>query len=148
MERSADGNENSGRLTLPRRARLTHAREFEGVYAAKLRKSRGFLTLFARENRSGLHRLGLAVGKRVGPATARGRMKRLIREAFRLTRGELARPGELHFDVVVSAHAPKTPATLEQCRRALVEGFEELAREWLRRGARRGTRAEGRERGS
>ncbi len=143
MARATEGQESSERLTLPRRARLTHAREFEGVYAAKLRKNRGFLTLFARANESGLHRLGLAVGKRVGHATSRSRMKRLIREAFRLTRHELARPGEKHFDVVVSAHAPKAPATLDQCRIALREGFEELAREWSRRSARRESKESG-----
>lgn len=34
-------------------------------------------------------RLGLSVGKRVGNAVARHRIKRLIREAFRLSRHEL-----------------------------------------------------------
>ncbi len=43
-------------------------------------------------------RLGLALGKRTGPAVLRNRWKRAIREAFRLHRSELETP----CDIVVS----------------------------------------------
>ena len=40
-------------------------------------------------NRLSLRRLGIAVGKRVGKAVERNRLKRIIREVFRLNKAEL-----------------------------------------------------------
>lgn len=77
----------SGALVFRRRHRLSGSREFGAVFAARARKSSGAVTVFARANGLGWHRLGLSVGKRVGRAHERVRVKRLCREAFRLERG-------------------------------------------------------------
>lgn len=45
--------------------------------------SRNFL-LFIKKNDGLFHRLGIVVKKEIGPATFRNRMKRFIREFFRL----------------------------------------------------------------
>jgi len=50
-------------------------------------------------NNLSLKRLGIAVGKGVGPAVKRNRVKRLVREFFRLNKGEL--PGS--HDFVITA---------------------------------------------
>jgi ribonuclease P protein component len=50
--------------------------------------SRNFI-LFARKNESLFHRLGIVVKKEIGPATFRNRMKRYIREFFRLQKHQI-----------------------------------------------------------
>ena len=46
------------------------------------------------------HRLGLVVQKRFWPAVGRNRIKRVLREWFRLHKGEITRPAK---DIVVIA---------------------------------------------
>jgi len=96
------------RLGFARSARITHAREFQAVFAHRVRKSRGPLTVFVRPNGLGRDRLGLSIGKRVGNAVVRGRAKRLIREAFRLSAAARADSlgsagGSGGYDLVISS---------------------------------------------
>jgi len=121
------------------RHRLTHAREFEAVYAAKVRKSRGPITLFGMPNTLGWPRLGLAVSARVGSAVIRNRWKRMLREAFRLQQHTLTRgPAGECYDLIASVRAaPGQPVwTLPACSKALAELAADLDREWRRRARR------------
>jgi ribonuclease P protein component len=103
------------------RRRLKSAAAFDAVFKRGTRLSgRLFLVVYA-PNRTKQHRLGLAVGRRVGGAVARNRAKRLLRESFRRAGG----PARAGYDLVVVAH----PA-LVACRQAEVD--REL-RERLRR---------------
>jgi ribonuclease P protein component len=69
----------------PRRRRLSRSAEFERVYRQGRSKGNRFLVLYAfprdEPDDSG-PRLGLSVGRRVGGAVDRSRVKRLLREAF------------------------------------------------------------------
>lgn len=118
------------------RHRLTHAREFDAVYAAKVRKVRGPLMLFALPNELAWSRLGLSVSGRVGNAVRRNAWKRLIREAFRLQQHTLPlSASNTGYDLIISVRAgPDQPVwTLPACIKALAELTIEADREWRRR---------------
>ena len=112
------------------RNRLRGQRVFAGVYGARVRKNVGPIGVFAKPNGLKQSRLGLSVPRRVGTAVARNRIKRLLREAFRLNQHEL--PGG--YDIVVTVR-PHVPATLEAYQRLLERGMRWVDGEWARRGA-------------
>jgi ribonuclease P protein component len=69
----------------PKRRRLSRSAEFERVYRQGRSKGNRYLVLYAfpREEESDEGpRLGLSVGRRVGGAVDRTRVKRALREAF------------------------------------------------------------------
>jgi len=68
--------------------------EFAAVFAYKIRKTRGAMTVFVMPNGLSEHRLGLSIGRKVGNAVVRGRVKRMIREAFRHERGGVPMAGD------------------------------------------------------
>jgi ribonuclease P protein component len=89
---------------MQRRYRLTRSQDFDAVYRRGRSVSTRFLILywFPREEVGGEPRLGLAVPKRVGSAVTRNRIKRRLRELWRVRAGEIpagcdyvlvARPG-------------------------------------------------------
>lgn len=106
------------------------------MFDAKLRKSHGPLTVFLRPNELPRHRLGLSIGRRVGPAVRRNRLKRHLREAFRLSRKDLAGHPGGGYDIVVSARAHE-PLRLAAYQTLLVELVGEAARVHHKRLARR-----------
>jgi len=99
--------------------RLSKAAEFDAVFAHKIRKSRGPITVHLKPNGLTHHRLGLSIGRRVGGAVTRSRLKRMIREVFRLTQSELPMHDSAGYDLVISARKHE-PITLEGYRSAIV----------------------------
>jgi ribonuclease P protein component len=112
----------------PRERRLRGQRAFAAVYANRLRYNVGPLTICARANEQALTRLGLSVSARVGTAVRRNRIKRRLREAFRLAQHQL--PGG--YDVVVVVR-PHEPASLARYREWLAVGLDALNAEHGRR---------------
>ena len=111
-------------LVFRKRHRLSKASEFDAVYAHKIRKSRGPITVHIRPNEHPHHRLGLSIGRRVGGAVARSRLKRMIREVFRLNQTELPMHNATGYDLVVSARRHE-PMTLEQYRSVIVDALQD-----------------------
>jgi ribonuclease P protein component len=113
------------RYAYPLKLRLQHARQFEAVYAAKTRETRGPLALFCIPNDLGHLRLGLSVGRKVGTAPKRNRIKRLLREAFRLMQHDFLRG----YDIVINVR-PHETAILADYQRMLGAAMVRLHQQW------------------
>ncbi|MEM1023920.1 MAG: ribonuclease P protein component [Myxococcota bacterium] len=74
-----------GAQRFPKSARLLRSREFRRTQRGR-RAACSMLVIHVRPNDVARPRLGLAVGRKVGPAVIRNRIKRKIREGFRLAR--------------------------------------------------------------
>ncbi len=78
--------------TLPGALRLKTQRDFRGVYGRGRRASGDWVTVVVWPRREGevqAPRLGLSVSKEHGGAVRRNKLKRILREAFRLERAAM-----------------------------------------------------------
>jgi ribonuclease P protein component len=105
----------AGRLTLPARLRLRRKSDFDATYARGRRMSDGFFSVTATSNQAGAARLGTAVAVRAaGNAVLRNRIRRIIKESFRLH--QRAIPA---LDLVVSARPAAAKASGAQLHASL-----------------------------
>ena len=113
----SSGRQSTGRLTLPAQRRLRRKPEFEAVYARGRRMGNGFFAVTARPNNESHPRLGMAVASKLaGGSVERNRIRRVVRESFRLNQHELP-----PVDIVVSARPRSRGATNAQLRSGIQE---------------------------
>ena len=113
----------------PKSRRVLRSADYQSIYAQKCRVTDAWLIVNGGRGEAAGSRLGLSVSKRVGNAVARNRWKRLLREAFRLSRSAL--PAGIDLIVAPRGGEPPDLATLE---RSLVGQAERVARKIERGG--------------
>ena len=101
--------------------RLTRTREFKAVYDNRRRIPSGPLIVWARPNGLPHHRLGLAISRRVGGAVVRNRIKRRLRECFRMIPPEPA----VGYDLVIGAQRHDN-GSIELYRAAIERALRKL----------------------
>ena len=112
-----------GRLTLPARLRLRRKSDFDAAYARGRRIGDGFFAVTATLNDAGAARLGMAVAVRAaGNAVARNRIRRIIRESFRLHQHQLPA-----LDIVVSMRPGARSAEPAALRASLISLWQRIA---------------------
>src|SRR3954454_4583073 len=85
---------------LQREHRLTDKRDFQRIFHHGQSFANRYLVMYYLKNRSNeTFRVGFSVSKKVGKAVVRNRVKRLLREAFRLEKDRIEEP----IDFVVIA---------------------------------------------
>ena len=103
--------------------RLRTAREFHHVYEQRRRAGDDHLLIFGAANDLGITRFGLSVSRKQGNAVRRSRLKRLLREAFRLSQHELPQGLDL---VLIPRQGMES--TLEDYRKSITSGARRLAK--------------------
>ena len=98
--------------------RLLKKKEFQRVFDEGRTFRNNELLVYALPNGMDKSRLGLVVGKKVGHAVRRNRIKRIIREAFRLNKGLL----RFGVDIVLIPRPGLTSPKLS----TIEDGFERL----------------------
>jgi ribonuclease P protein component len=104
---------------------MKSSRDFAKVFEKRLRAADGCLLVYAAENTLGRTRFGLSVSRKVGNAVVRSAVKRLLREAFRLSQHDL--PSGLDLVLIPQRGAAGT-AGLADYQRSLVELTRLLSR--------------------
>jgi ribonuclease P protein component len=92
-------------------------RDFQRLYHRGKSAASGTLVLYCQRSRSGESRLGITTGTKLGHAVVRNRVRRQVREIYRLHRDELV-PGK---DLVVVVRV-----------RAVQQGYHAMERDFLR----------------
>src|SRR2546421_9035037 len=96
--------------------------DFQRVYDRRRSVSDPWLIVYGCENGLEHSRIGLSVSRKIGGAVQRNRLRRLYREAFRLSRREM--PSGL--DLILIPRSPKEP-TLEAFKQSLPKLVTALA---------------------
>ena len=105
--------------------RVRSREEFGTVFEKGIRQSRGPLTAVGTPTDKPTARLGFSVPRRVGTAPKRNRIKRLLREAFRLMQHDFPRS----YDVVIVVR-PHEPMILAEYQRLLSALMLKLHQAW------------------
>lgn len=108
--------------------RLSGRRAFASVFAGKVRKTVGPLTVHSLPNDRSHPRLGLTVSRSVGTAVKRNQIKRLLREAFRLMQHDWP----WGYDVVVVVR-PHATLTLAEYQKAFFTAMRSVHQRWSER---------------
>jgi len=116
-------------FTFTKSQHLRTKSDFERVYDLKCKAADGVLLVFAARNDLGLTRIGLSVSRKHGGAIVRNRLKRLLREAFRLMQHEI--PASLDLIAIpldkVKAALPAYQESLVRISRRLVRRLDQQA---------------------
>jgi len=113
------------RYRYTRSLRLRKRAEVSAVFAGHVSEARGPLVMYAGPNELGHPRLAIAMKRAVGTAVKRNRIKRLLREAYRLHQHDL--PRGYDFVIVVRPHAE---LILAEYQKLMTHLMVRLHREW------------------
>lgn len=106
QDKQKGAGEESGtgrRYRLRKSQHLRDGADFDAIYGLKQRAGDNHLLIFARRNGLDWTRFGLSVSRKHGNAVKRNRIKRLLREAFRLSQHEL--PAGLDLILIPRQHS-------------------------------------------
>jgi ribonuclease P protein component len=104
---TASRESDAPQFRLPRACRLVHRSEYDAVYREGRRRTSREFTAFLRPNALDFSRFGWSIKKALGNAVWRNRIRRRLREIWRLHRKEIA-PG---WDIVI--HPRHSAATAD-----------------------------------
>lgn len=99
--------------------RLKKSWEFQRAYKNGKKYWDAYFVIYVYNTQFRNSRLGITVSKKVGKSVQRNRVKRLIREAFRMLKVEL----QQHYDIVVVGRNTACSLSVNQVRDSLYKLF-------------------------
>lgn len=93
--------------------KFSHSLKLNHIFQRLYRTSgqaNGYLVLYARRNRTDTNRVGITVGKKLGHAVVRNRVRRRLREVYRLNEDKF----QAGWDIVVVARTRAVYAEFNQ----------------------------------
>ena len=96
--------------------------EFRRVYNKGKSRVTPLLVVYARPNRGKRNRLGVTVGTKLGKAVVRNRVRRRLREIYRLSQPEMKQG----YDIVLVARTRAVAASYADLSRAYRRSCEKL----------------------
>ena len=106
--------------------KMNNPSDFSRVFHKAKRSSRGGLTVLTAENAVGHPRLGLAIAKKhLKLASARNRLKRIIRASFQQKQSEFA-----NIDIVVLSRSDVSQRDASQIWAALEKHWGTVIAQW------------------
>ncbi len=112
-------------LTFPPSRRLKSRTDFERCYQRKRSVADELLIVYACENGRDWPRFGCSVSRKIGNAVVRNRIKRLLREAFRLSQHDLPAGIDL---ILLPRPGPGAVPSLDAVRHSLLKLAWQVAR--------------------
>ena len=95
---------------------LKKNRDFQNVYKKGTSFANRYLVMYVSDNGLEMNRVGISVSKKVGNSVVRHRVKRLIKEAYRLQEEKFHRG----LDVVIIARVSAKDISFEKTESALL----------------------------
>lgn len=83
-------------------------------------QANGLLVLYARKNKTGRNRVGITTGKKLGKAVVRNRIRRRLREVYRLNEEKFL-PG---YDIVIVARSRCICASFDHLTQAYLSAAQ------------------------
>lgn len=99
--------------------RIRKRQDYLRIYQQGVRRNSARFTIITCRNPTGVRRLGMTVSKKTGNAVQRNRIKRLLREFFRLNKSRLP----VSQDIVIIAKRGILPLTYRDVRTELENGL-------------------------
>lgn len=97
-------------------------KDFRRLYSRGKSFVGGYTVIYVSKNRFGQSRLGLTVSKSTGKAVKRNRLKRLMRESYRLIEDRIS-PG---FDIIIVARNRALGKTQAQIQKDIEYAMKKL----------------------
>lgn len=101
--------------------------EFRTIYKKGRYKAGKYLVMYVLPNKRDFNRIGITTGKKFGNSVQRNRMKRIIRESYRLSREQM----KVGYDIIFMARASerKADSPNRKLKAVFIPTYDEIKKE-------------------
>lgn len=102
--------------------RLKKNEDFRRIYRRKKSMANRLLIIYILETRNPYNRVGFTVSKKVGKSVTRNRVKRLLRESYRLNKEKILQG----YDIIFVARDTASKASYKEIESAMLHLFRKM----------------------